>query len=150
GLFPVLSFAGRFWASTLFRRSLALLFHLAGIALAYFAAHLLRFDFAIPDRQLANFELRVGILFSCYVACVLSFGLYRGMWRFFTLRDCVITVIAFGVGTLLAAGGIYLVNGRSFDGVSRSVLIVTYLLLLVWEIGGRGLARLLRESRVRS
>ncbi len=150
GGFPVPSFAGGLWVSTLFRRSLALLFHLAGIALAHFSAYLLRFDFAIPDRQLANFELRVGILFACYVACVFVFGLYRGMWRFFTLRDCLITVIAFGVGTLLAAGGIYLVNDRSFDGVSRSVLIVTYLLLLVWEIGGRGLARLWRESRLRS
>jgi FlaA1/EpsC-like NDP-sugar epimerase len=147
---PPRSLATRLWESTLFRRSLALVFHLLGITLAFFAAHLLRFDFAIPERQLVNFELRVGILFSCYVFCIFAFGLYRGMWRFFTLRDCVITVIAFGVGTLMAGGAIYMANGYSFDGVSRSVLIVTYLLLVAWEIGGRGLARLIRESGVRA
>ncbi len=147
---PHRSLATRLWESTLFRRSVALVFHLLGITLAFFAAHLLRFDFAIPERQLVNFELRVGILYSCYVFCIFAFGLYRGMWRFFTLRDCVITVIAFGVGTLMAGGAIYIANGYSFDGVSRSVLIVTYLLIVAWEIGGRGLARLIRESGVRA
>jgi FlaA1/EpsC-like NDP-sugar epimerase len=147
---PSRALGRRLWESTLFRRSLAIVFHLAGIALAHFSAYLLRFDFNIPGRQLVNFEARVAILFGCYVLCVFVFGLHRGMWRFFTLRDAVVTAIAFGVGTLLAAAAIYAVNGYSFDGVSRSVLIVTYLLLLAWEMGGRGFARLLRENTLRS
>ncbi len=140
----------RLWESTLFRRSLATVFHLAGIALAHFAAYLLRFEFEIPERQLVNFEARVAILFGCYLVCIFAFGLHRGMWRFFTLRDAVVTAVAFGVGTLLAAAFIYAVNGYSFDGVSRAVLVVTYLLLVAWELGGRGLARLLRENTLRS
>jgi len=143
-------FGTRLWESTFFRRFLALVFHLVGIALAYFGAYLLRFDFDIPERQLINFELRVAILFSCYVLCIFAFGLHRGMWRFFTLRDCVITAVAFGVGTLLAGAAIYVQNGYSFEGFSRSVLIVTYLLLLTWEIGGRGMARMLRENGTRA
>lgn len=147
---PPRTLATRLWESTFFRRALALAFHLLGITLAYFGAHLLRFDFEIPDRQLVNFELRVVLLFTCYVFCIVVFGLYRGMWRFFTLRDCVLTVVAFAVGTVLAGSAIYVANGYSFDGVSRSVLIVTYLLLVAWEIGGRGLARMLRESGMRA
>lgn len=145
-----LSLGARLWDSSLFRRSLAMMFHILGIAIAYFGAYTLRFDFDIPDKHLVTFEKRVIILFSCYILSILLFRLHRGMWRFFTLRDCVYTAFVFGFGTVLSAVMIYVTNHYSFDGVSRSVLIITYLLLLIWEIGGRGFTRLVRENQYRS
>lgn len=140
----------KLWDSALFRRTLALIFHLIGIALSYFGAYLLRFDFAIPARQLVGFEERVIILFACYTFCIFVFGLYRGMWRFFTLRDAAYTALVFGLGTVLSGVVIYVTNEFSFEAVSRSVLIVTYILFLIWEIGGRGVVRFVRENQYRS
>ena len=119
---------------------------MTGIVGAYYAAHLIRFDFDIPERQWANFEERTFLITLSYIFCIFAFGLHRGLWRFFTLRDCLITAFAFGVGTLLSGLAIYTFYDFSFGGFSRSVLIIAYLLILLWEIGGRGFVRLIRES----
>jgi FlaA1/EpsC-like NDP-sugar epimerase len=135
-----------FEESIAFRRVLAFLFHLAGIVGAYFCAFQLRFDFDVVDWRWGIFRQTLPWLLISYVTCILAFRLYQGLWRFFTLRDCLITAVAFGVGTVLAAASIFLVRGNSFELYPRSVLIVTFLLLLLWEIGGRGLVRLYRET----
>lgn len=141
-------FLARFFLeSTAFRRCLAFLFHIAGIAGCYYAAHLLRFDSEIPEKHWDSFYRTFWVVLAAYLSCIMVFGLYRGLWRFFTLRDCILTGIAFAVGTLLALGLIYVRNGLSFEDFPRSVLIITYMLLLFWEIGGRGTVRVIRESR---
>lgn len=119
---------------------------MTGIVGAYYAANLIRFDFEIPERQWVNFEERTFLIVLCNVFCIFAFGLHRGLWRFFTLRDCIVTAFAFGVGTLLSGFAIYAFYDFSFEGFSRSVLIIAYLLILLWEIGGRGFVRLVRES----
>lgn len=136
-----------FMESTAFRRCLAFVFHLAGIAGCYLLAHLIRFDFDVPEKHWDSFFRTFWVVVASYLSCILLFGLYRGLWRFFTLRDCVITGIAFAVGTVFATGLIFVRNGLTFEDFPRSVLIVTYMLLLFWEIGGRGLVRVMRESR---
>ncbi|MDF1659002.1 MAG: nucleoside-diphosphate sugar epimerase/dehydratase [Verrucomicrobiales bacterium] len=73
--------------------------------------------------------------------------MHQGLWRFFTLRDCLITTVAFSVGTVLAMLSVYVINDFSFHNVSRSIFIISFLLLLLWEIGGRGAVRLFREAR---
>ena len=133
--------------STAFRRCLAFVFHLAGIAGCYLLAHLIRFDFDVPEKHWDSFYRTFWVVVASYLSCILLFGLYRGLWRFFTLRDCVMTALAFAVGTVFATGLIFVRNGLTFEDFPRSVLIVTYMLLLFWEIGGRGLVRVMRESR---
>lgn len=137
------------WENTAIRRCLAFIFHITGIVAAYYAAHLIRFDFEIPERQWVNFKERTFLISLCYIFCIFAFGLHRGLWRFFTLRDCIVTAFAFGVGTLLSGLAVYAFYDFSFDGFSRSVLIIAYLLILLWEIGGRGFVRLVRESSQR-
>ncbi len=136
-----------FMESTAFRRCLAFVFHLVGIAGAYYLGHLLRFDFTVPEKHWISFRDTFWLVVAGYLGCIVAFGLYRGLWRFFTLRDSLITVIAFGVGTVFNAALIYVTNGLSFEDFPRSVLIVTFMLLILWELGGRGLVRLFRESR---
>lgn len=133
--------------STAFRRCLAFIFHLVGIAGCYLLAHLIRFDFEVPEKHWDSFYRTFGVVVASYLACILLFGLYRGLWRFFTLRDCVITGIAFAVGTVFATFLIYIRNGLTFADFPRSVLMITYMLLLFWEIGGRGIVRVMRDSR---
>jgi FlaA1/EpsC-like NDP-sugar epimerase len=136
-----------FMESTAFRRCLAFVFHLVGIAGCYLLAHFIRFDFEVPEKHWDSFYRTFWVVVASYLSCILLFGLYRGLWRFFTLRDCVITGIAFAVGTLFATVLIYIRNGLTFDDFPRSVLMITYMLLLFWEIGGRGIVRVMRDSR---
>ncbi|MEM9016400.1 MAG: hypothetical protein AAGC68_05255, partial [Verrucomicrobiota bacterium] len=136
-----------FKENTAFRRCLAFVFHVIGIAGCYLLAHLIRFDFDVPPKHWVSFKGTLLLVIGIYLACIFAFRLYRGLWRFFTLRDCLITAVAFAVGTLLCAGAIFLINDFSFEGIPRSVLVISYLLLLLWEIGGRGMVRLARESR---
>jgi len=130
------------------RRGLGLVWHLVGIALCYYGAFLLRFDFDISQK---NEEILLDTLpwaLACFVIAIFAFGLYRGLWRFFTFRDCVLTAAGFAAGTLLLAGVVVLKNEGSFGGYPRSVLAINYLLVIGWEVGGRGLVRVIRELRL--
>lgn len=129
------------------RRLLAFIFHGVGIVVSYVLAFQLRFDFDVsPVRSEISREMLPWIFLS-YLGCLFAFGLYKGLWRFFTLRDCLITAIALSTGTLVAALAIFIANGFTFLLFPRSVLVICFLLLLLWEIGGRGVVRLYRESR---
>ncbi|MDF1826343.1 MAG: nucleoside-diphosphate sugar epimerase/dehydratase [Verrucomicrobiales bacterium] len=136
-----------FKESTAIRRCFAFLFHVAGIVLAYTSAHLIRFDFNVPENHWQTFKESLGWVIVAYVACIVLFRMHQGLWRFFTLRDCLMTTIAFSVGTVAAASLVFVSNGFTFEDVSRSVFIISFLLLLLWEIGARGLVRLFREER---
>ncbi len=134
--------------SVLFRRSLALLFHLAGIIISFWLAIQLRFDFSVPLGSREIFREQVGWITMGFFVAILIFRLYRGLWRFFTLRDCFVTALAILVGAGLTVLFVYLGNGKSFAGFPRSTLIVSAVLLLLWEVGWRGLIRLFREHRI--
>lgn len=135
-----------FRENTAFRRCLAFLFHVFGIVAAYLTAHLIRFDFDVPPKHVESLKATLWIVVLAYLSCIVLFRLYQGLWRFFTLRDCLMTALAFAAGTIVAAASIYLTNEYSFEDFPRSVLIIAYMLLLLWEIGGRGMVRLIRES----
>lgn len=133
--------------NTAIRRCFAFIFHVLGIVLAYTAAHLIRFDFRVPENHWLTFKESIRWVIFAYITCIVIFRMYQGLWRFFTLRDCLITTVAFTIGTIFAAALVYVSNGFTFQDVSRSVFIISFLLLLLWEIGGRGLVRLFREAR---
>ena len=134
--------------SVMFRRSIALGFHFFGALLCYWLAFQLRFDFDTPEKSMHAFPQTCWWVVGSYMVAILAFGLYQGLWRFFTLRDCLTTLLALSCGSFLALGVVYLTNDYSFKGFPRSVFVVSFLLLLLWEIGWRGLVRLLREHRL--
>ncbi|MEM6278117.1 MAG: SDR family NAD(P)-dependent oxidoreductase, partial [Verrucomicrobiota bacterium] len=136
-----------FRENTAFRRCLAFIFHVTGIVLAYTSAHLIRFDLSVPENHWETFQNSLIWVILSYVTCIIIFRMHQGLWRFFTLRDCLITTIAFLIGTIGAALLVFISNGFTYQDVSRSVFIITFLLLLLWEIGSRGLVRLFREAR---
>lgn len=132
----------------LFRRVGAIAFHLLGIAVAFTAAVILRFDFEW-EPEAKEVVLRFSHWMTLgFIVPILAFGLYRGLWRFFTLRDCFVTGAAIGCGSVLAGILVYFTNGASFEDFPRSSLIITALILLAWEVGSRGMIRLFREHRM--
>ena len=135
--------------SVMCRRALALFFHLSGIVVSIWLAFQLRFDFAVSGPWLA--VLPVAIIWGGigFFTAILIFRLYRGLWRFFTLRDCFITAGAIAVGCCFASVLVYFGNNSSFLNFPRSTLLIASLLLLLWEVGFRGVIRLFREHRIR-
>lgn len=130
----------------LLRRTLAFCFHFVGVAVCYLLAFFLRFDFVIPEEHVSTIWETSPLVIISFMLCISAFGLYRGLWRFFTLRDCVITTFALATGTILSGVAIFAYYRFTFEGVPRSVLMIVFLLLVAWEIGGRGVVRLVRES----
>ncbi len=132
--------------NVLLRRALAFAFHFLGIFFAYYLAFQLRFDFAVEDWRSDIFWQTLPWVALVNMLSVFAFGLYQGLWRFFTLTDCIVTVASLTVGAVVSAGSVFLIRDFSFDLYPRSVLVISFLLFLFWEIGGRGLVRLWRES----
>ena len=140
----------RFVQHRLFRRSASLAYHLAGIAIAYLGAFLLRFDFTIPREPSDHWHSLIStfpLVLLVFLGVILAFRLYRGLWTYFSFRDCILYLLAFGTGTLVLGLALWVSRGGSFAGYPRSVLPISFLLLLVWEIGGRMLVRLYSDWR---
>tara|TARA_R110002096_G_scaffold85802_7_gene197863 strand:+ start:6458 stop:8332 length:1875 start_codon:yes stop_codon:yes gene_type:complete len=132
------------------RRTLGFLWHLVGIVLCYAAAFQIRFDFDVPAEFYPSVLDTLPIAIFSFLASIVIFRLYVGLWMFFSFRDCLTTALAFAVGSLALAVLIYLTRSFSFEGFPRSVLVINYLLILGWEVGGRSIVRIIREWRVTS
>lgn len=127
------------------RRAGALLFHTVGILICYWIAFMLRFDFTLSEVSTEVFIRTLPLVGASFFISVFAFGLHRGLWRFFTLRDCFITFVALLFGAVVAVFAAWYSNERSFDYYPRSVLPLTLVLLLLWEIGWRGIVRLIGD-----
>ena len=109
---------------------------------------LLRFDFKSDPDELGNLMLALPLALGVFLSSILIFKLYSGIWTYFSFSDCIRYLYALGAGTALLAVLIFLFNGFSFGSFPRSTLIINYLLLLTWEIGGRMGARFVKEQWV--
>jgi len=134
--------------SLIFRRSVGFIWHALGIVVCYYLAFQIRLDFDSKSGYFQEFYPSLPLVVFYFLGCIFIFRLYEGLWRFFTFRDCLITAIAFLMGTLGVGVTIYFWKGASYEGYPRSVLLVNYLLILGWEIGGRGVVRLFKEWRI--
>lgn len=131
------------------RRCLNLLFHTVGIVFSIWLAFQLRFDFSVPEASAPAFP--IGMMFGGggFLVAVILFRLYEGFWRFFTLRDCFVTACATASGTFFGGLAVYVGNGGTFTDYPRSTLVIAALVFLIWQIGFRGVIRLLREHKIR-
>ncbi len=118
--------------------------HALLVALAYWLAFVLRFEFRpLPDEwskwsQTLPFVLVVRLLVFQW------FHLYVGLWRYVSMRDIVVILKAGTLSSVLLSGGILLVYGRAFPS---SVLMIDWLLCLALVGGVRLTLRAVRESR---
>ena len=135
--------------NVLLRRLLGWVWQLVGIFLCWWLAFQVRFDFSTDDIYYHTITPSIWIAVIVFVACIGAFRLYQGLWRFFTFRDCLLTGFAFFVGTVIIGLVIFFSGNLSFSGFPRSVLVINYLLILAWEIGGRGIVRLFRDWRIK-
>ena len=111
---------------------------------AYIAAHLLRFETALSaDWQeliIRSLPIVVLVKLTLFFAC----GLYRGVWRYMSVPDLITIVKAVTFGSACSALTLLLL--WRFEGYSRAVFIIDWMLLLLGIGAARLAERLLNEG----
>lgn len=125
------------------RRLLEILVDFSMISSAYVFAHLLRFEGTLtPEYQqriVQSLPLILLIKLSCFAGC----GLYREVWRYLSVSDLVTIFKAVALGSIISA--LALLYLWRFEGYSRAVLIIDWLLTFLGVGGSRVFERLLDE-----
>lgn len=124
------------------RRIFEVLLDLVLIALAYYAAYLLRWDGRLPGEQMDIFLNTLLVVMALEILVFLASGVYRGLWRYTGVGDLI--VIARSVMAGAAISAIAVMAMYRMQGPSRGVLVLNGLLLLLFVSGSRLSFRLLR------
>ena len=128
------------------RSLLAFVHDVAVASVAWLAAFWLRFNFDIPPEFSAAMLATVGGVMVLDAVCFLGFGLYRGMWRYASIHDLRLIVIAVGVAALAFPALVVLIQPAFV--VPRSVYVLHPLLLLFFMGGSRLLYRAWKERNI--
>ena len=128
------------------RSALAFFHDIVAAALAWFAAFTLRFNFDTPaEFELVMWQTVAGIVLL-YALGFWLFGLYRGLWRYSSIHDLRLIVIAIGVAALALPALVTLIQPGFV--VPRSVYILHPMLLLLFMGGSRLLYRAWKERNI--
>jgi FlaA1/EpsC-like NDP-sugar epimerase len=105
------------------------------LAFAWYIAHLLRFNFAIPAEHFNTLKRLLPLIVGIKILAFLFFDLYQGMWRYTSLMDLASIIKASTLGLVAAVFLILFAHG--FNGVPRSVFIIDWVLTLFLISGSR-------------
>jgi FlaA1/EpsC-like NDP-sugar epimerase len=123
-----------------------LLIFLADILLlgaALIGAHLIRFEFNIPEYFMAALKRTLPWVVLVKLSCFYFFGLYRGMWRYTSIADLLNVIKASTTSTLLIVS--FILFTSRFIGYSRSVFLIDWCLTILFISGLRLCVRLFFE-----
>lgn len=125
------------------RRPLVVGIHLTFTVLANYLAFYLRFDGAIPDREMALFLRMLPWLVTIRGLMFLPFRLYEGLWRYTGIWDLSNIILGVGSSTVVFA-----VLVRGMLGITlypRSIYVIDGMVLVLFLGGIRLTRRLYRE-----
>ena len=125
------------------RRLLELLVDFGLISSVYVFAYLLRFEGILSGELQQLIVQSLPIVLAIKLVCFAANGLYRGVWRYLGLTDLVAIFKAVTAGSCLSA--LVLLYVWRFQGYSRAVLIIDWMLTLLAISGARVVERLLDE-----
>ncbi|MDI6774761.1 MAG: nucleoside-diphosphate sugar epimerase/dehydratase [Verrucomicrobiota bacterium] len=131
--------------NALLRKSVILIWHIAGICITYYVAFLLRFDGIIPPRFLRAFQVTVVPLVVLCVGSFALFRLYSGIWAYFSMHDAIRILSALALAFVGFVPAVFAVMGGTFANFPRSTIVIEFLLLAAWMNGGRLAVRWIRE-----
>ncbi len=109
------------------------------LAAAFYSAHLIRFDMDIPPHRFELFYKSLPLVLVVQLLFFFYFDLYRGMWRYTSVSDLLNILKASSVATLSVVF-IFLLDNR-FEGFSRSVFVINWLLVMFFVAGFRLMVR---------
>lgn len=115
------------------------------VAASHVLAYLLRFEGSIPGPQIAVFWTGLVVSILAKPACFLALGFYRRLWRYASIPDLMHIVKAVTLATV--ASSLLTVFATHFQGYSRSVFLLDWLLVNVLLMGRSLVWRVLQEHR---
>jgi len=125
------------------RRIFEVVLDAALIALAYYGSYVLIFGNFEASENWTLFVKSLPILIVLKLSAFLVVGVYRGIWRYTSIRDLVTFFKGVSLGSVLSILAILLLY--RFEFFSRSVFIVDGLLLLFALAGSRMAFRVFRQ-----
>ena len=128
------------------RSVLALIHDLVVAVFAWNAAFLLRFNFELPLDQQALMRNFLWVVLVVQIGVFISFGLYRGTWRFASLRDLKRILMAVIFSSFISVALVFMLT--SSVRVPRSVLILDPILLMLMMGGSRFIYRAIKEHQI--
>lgn len=125
------------------RRILEVIVDFVLICLAYISANLLRYEgvLSIDSQGIITKSLPLILIVKCVV--FMKFGLYRGIWRYVSIMDLVNIFKAVSFASIISAGAVLFL--WRFEGFSRTIFIIDWLLLFLFVSGSRVLERVYKE-----
>ena len=73
------------------------------LAVAWYGAHLLRFNFEIPVGHLSVMLKAFPVIIVVKIVTFYFFDLYRGMWRYTSIADLLNIIKASGISSLISS-----------------------------------------------
>ncbi len=125
------------------RRLMEILVDFVLVSSAYVFAHLLRFEGLLTADLQRLIVQSLPILLVIKLVCFWSHGLYRGVWRYLSLSDLFSIFKAVTIGSIFSS--LALLYLWRFEGYSRAVSIIDWLLCLFAVGGSRVVERVLDE-----
>ena len=112
------------------------------IALSFAIAFAIRFD-GLPPEYVVIVAQSLPILIPIKLVTFFYFGLYRGIWRYVGIQDLINIVKAVTVSAVLSV--VVMTMVFRFEGYSRAVFIIDWMVLLLSVSGVRLAIRLIKE-----
>ena len=94
------------------------------VAFSWYFAHLLRFNFAIPDNSYIILQHFLPLVILTKIIVFYFFDLYQGMWRYTSLTDLLTILKAGSAASLIIIMLTFFVHRLS--GFSRSIFIIDW------------------------
>jgi FlaA1/EpsC-like NDP-sugar epimerase len=118
------------------------------VAIAFVAAHMLRFEGSIPPEYWASLKQLLPAMIIVKIGVFFFFKLYEGMWRYASLVDLFNVVKASVVSSLIVI--MFVLFVYRFEGYSRSVFLIDWILTLLLIGGLRAGIRVVLSNNLRS
>ncbi len=120
------------------------IWYILGISVSYYFSYVLRFDFDFDKRYYIIIGETLPVLIIISLITFKLFGLYKGLWRYVSIKDAPKIILSVFTSTVIFAIIIYFMRNQ-FQGFPRSIFFNYFLLQLAWIAFGRMIARYLRE-----
>jgi UDP-GlcNAc:undecaprenyl-phosphate/decaprenyl-phosphate GlcNAc-1-phosphate transferase len=135
----------RLMADLPFKRQLAtVLGDVVLIVVAYYSAYLLRFEEQFEAYR-SVFVQTIAPVIVLQIAALTVCGVYRGLWRYTSVPDLLRLLQGVTVGVVTTVA--YLALLTRFEGLSRAVFILDWILLVLLVCGSRLSFRILEALR---
>lgn len=125
------------------RTFFALLHDVLAAVVAWALAYQLRFNFSVPVEHGQQMVQSLAWVVLLQATVFVSFGLYRGVWRFASVSDLKRIVLSVALAAVLVAAMLFMI--RTPTVIPRSVLILDPLLLVIMMGGSRFTYRAWKE-----